>query len=82
MSQRDSDRGQPLNAGLLRGALRWLFRGIHWSSIQWRTDCTWSPRLLAAAALLWAWSDECNLGTRFVTARKIALFLFAGIRRS
>jgi hypothetical protein len=25
--------------------------------------------------LLWVWSDESNLGTRFVTARKIALFL-------
>jgi hypothetical protein len=25
---------------------------------------------------LWAWSDETNLGTRLVTARRIALFLF------
>lgn len=57
-------------------ALVWLFRGIGWSSIRWRADCTWSPRLLAAAALLWAWSDEPNLGTRFATARKIASFLF------
>lgn len=67
---------QQLNAIFLRVALLWLFRGITWSSIRWRTDCTWSPRLLASAALLWVWSDEANLTTRFVTARKIALFLF------
>jgi Transposase DDE domain len=77
MSHRDSWlAGQRLNAGLLKVALLWLFRGINWSSIQWRIDCTWSPRLLASAALLWVWSDEANLVARFVTARKIALFLF------
>ena len=77
MSHRDSWLGtHGLNAGLLKVAVLWLFRGIDWSSIRWRADCTWSPRLLAAAALLWVWSDESNLGTRFVTARKIALFLF------
>src|SRR5580704_14661583 len=77
MSHRDKTSHLPqLNAGLLRWALYWLFRGIDWSSIRWRADCTWSPRLLAAAALLWAWSDESNLGTRFTTSRKIASFLF------
>jgi IS4 transposase len=77
MSHRDSRLGsQQFNASFLRVALLWLFRGNSWSSIQWRTDCTWSQRVLAATALLWAWSDEANLGTRFVTARKIALFLF------
>lgn len=77
MSHRDSWLGsRQLNASFLRVALLWLFRGITWSPIKWRTDCTWSQRVLAAAALLWAWSDEANLGTRFVTARKIALFLF------
>ena len=77
MSHRDSWLGsQQFNASFLKVALLWLFRGISWSSIQWRTDCTWSQRLLAATALLWAWSDETNLGTRLVTARKIALFLF------
>ena len=76
MSHRDSWLGtRGLDAGLLKVAVLWLFRGLDWSSIRWRADCTWSPRLLAAATLLWVWSDESNLGTRFVTARKIALFL-------
>ena len=77
MSHRDkAGRAQRLNAGLLRVALQWLSRGIDWSAIRWRADCTWSPGLLAAAALVWAWSDESNLGTRFVAARRIAGFLF------
>lgn len=77
MSHRDkSERTPGLNADRLRSALLWLFSGINWSTIRWRSDCTWSPRLLAAAALLWAWSDEANLGVRFVTARKIAVCLF------
>jgi IS4 transposase len=77
MSHRDrSVRTQQLNAGLLRVAVLWLFRGINWSSIRWRTDCTWSPRLLAVTALVWAWSDESNLGTRFTASRRIAAALF------
>jgi hypothetical protein len=77
MSHRDkTDYGPQLNASFLRVALLWLFRGIDWSSVRWRTDCTWSPRLLAATALLWAWSDESNLTTRFRSAYRIATFLF------
>jgi DDE family transposase len=77
MSHRDKSEPTPrLNAGLLRVAVLWLFRGLNWSSIRWRTDCTWSPRLLAVTALVWAWSDESNLGTRFTAARRIAAVLF------
>jgi IS4 transposase len=77
MSHRDSwFQGRRLNAGLLKVALLWLFRDIRWSSVRWRADCTWTPRLLAAAAVLWAWSDESNLATRFIAARRITLFLF------
>src|SRR6188768_3629019 len=77
MSHRDkSGCTPPLNAGLLRLAGLWLVRGIKWWSIRWRTDCTWSPRLLAVTALLWAWSDESNLGTRFTASRRIAAVLF------
>ena len=65
-----------LNAGYLKVALQWLFVGVGWSVIGFRADCTWTPRLLSATALLWAWSDEGTLVERFRTARKIALFLF------
>jgi len=57
------------NADCLRQALRWLLCQVQWSGIRFRADCTWTPRHLAATALLWAWSDEPTLGGRFFTAR-------------
>jgi IS4 transposase len=52
-------------------ALNWMLAGITWSRITWRGECTWIPRQLACAALLWAWSDEKTLIDRFRIARKI-----------
>ena len=52
-------------------ALRWILTGVHWRSVRFREDCTWTPWQLAVAALLWAWSDEKTLGDRFAAARKI-----------
>jgi len=79
MSHRDSnaqDRAVRLNAACLKLAIRWLLRGVDWSGIGFRDDCTWTPMLLTSAALLWVWSDEVTLDDRFTTARKIVLFLF------
>jgi hypothetical protein len=58
--------------------LRWLFANIDWKPITFRDACLWTPKTLAAAALLWAWSDELTLGERFHTARKIILSLPGG----
>lgn len=63
------------NAQCLKRALQWLFTGIEWSTLQFRRDCTWTPRSLAWAAVLWAWSDESTLVERFQTVRKILQFL-------
>lgn len=52
-------------------ALRWITAKVRWSEIRWRNDCTWTPRALVWAALLWAWSDEKTVGHRFAAARKI-----------
>lgn len=52
-------------------ALRWITASIKWGEIRLRDDCTWAPRALAWAALLWAWSDQKTLRDRFTTARKI-----------
>lgn len=77
MSHQDKDcRGVRYNAEYLKLALHWLLRQAAWNSIQFRADCTWLPRQLAAAALLWAWSDELTLGERFHTARRIAEHLY------
>lgn len=79
MSHRDSC--VRLNLVCLQQCLRWLFAGIDWSSIPLRKDCGWTAKTLAAAALLWAWSDEPTLGERFRTVRRIASRLWGGQRQ-
>jgi hypothetical protein len=64
-----------LNVICLQQCLRWLLTGIDWTGIKFRADCRWTPKALASAALLWAWSDEQTLGERFRTVRKIAMRL-------
>jgi hypothetical protein len=77
MSHRDfKEGGVRLNSCDLRLALSWLLRGIDWSPIKLREDCTWTASLLATTALLWAWSDELTLIDRFVAVRRIVLHLF------
>lgn len=65
-----------LNGECLKASLRWLLGGVSWSSVKFRKDCTWTPMLLSAASLLWAWSDESTLGDRFQTARSIIAHIF------
>lgn len=79
MSHQDSK--VRLNADCLRKALQWLFDGVSWSGVRFRDDCTWTPPLLTAAALLWAWSDEPTLVDRFETTRNIVMFLFGPQRQ-
>ena len=57
-------------------ALRWLLAGVSLRGIVFRTDCTWTPRSLVLAGLLWAWSDEKTLRERFAAARKIIIYWF------
>lgn len=54
-------------------ALRWLLAGVSLRGIVFRADCTWTPRSLVLAGLLWAWSDEKTLRERFAAARKIIM---------
>lgn len=63
--------GERTHAEDLWGVLQWVTADITWSRITWRAECTWTPRWLACAALLWAWSDETTLTERFRVARKI-----------
>jgi len=76
MSHRDAHSLVHLHAGCLQLALRGLLRRVTWGGLAFREDCTWSPRLLAIAGLLWAWSDEPTLTDRFQAVRKIVLYLF------
>jgi hypothetical protein len=77
MSHQDQDgRKVRFNADYLRQSLQWLLCKAAWSTICFRGDCTWKPLYLAAAAIVWAWSDEITLGERFHTARKITSYLY------
>lgn len=75
MSHQDQDGRARYNAAYLKLALQWLL-GQSLVEVRFRDDCTWSPLHLAAAALLWAWSDENTLTERFFTARKIAALVY------
>jgi hypothetical protein len=76
MSHRDSR--VRLNLVCLKQCLDWLLGGIDWSGISFRADCGWTPKTLAAGALLWAWSGEETLTERFRTMRRIAICLAGG----
>jgi hypothetical protein len=66
-----------LQGECLKVALQSLLSGVNWSQIKFRQDCSWTPKLLAATALLWVWSDELTLVERFSVVRSIVIFLFA-----
>ena len=56
----------------LKSVLDWLTADADFTAVRFRGTCTWSPRGLCCAALLWAWSDEATLIDRFAAARKVA----------
>jgi Transposase DDE domain len=55
----------------LRQALDWLLEPARLSDVVFRPECTWTPKGLIFAAILWAWSDEKTLTGRFSLARKV-----------
>lgn len=73
MRHQDQVRGvsERTHADELFCALQWVTAHVTWSRIRWREECSWTPRWLACAGLLWAWSDEKTLTERFRIARKI-----------
>lgn len=80
MPHRDPKRpAVRLNASDLKLALHGLLREVDWSDVSLRKDCTWTPRLLAAGALLWAWADESTLVERWTSTRRLVTFLYAPV---
>jgi Transposase DDE domain len=57
----------------LKLVLDWLLEHANFAAVGFRSTCTWTPRSLTVAALLWAWSAEETLTARFTAARKIAI---------
>lgn len=66
------------HADCLKLAFEWLLAGFDSSQVPFRTDCTWTARLLATTALLWVWADEATLVERFDNSRRVATHLFGG----
>ena len=57
----------------LHQALDWLVSPADLSEVTFRPECTWTPKALIFAAILWAWSDETTLTARFARVRKVVL---------
>jgi hypothetical protein len=57
----------------LKQALDWLLNLAPLSTVRFREECTWTPKALIFAAMLWAWSDEKTLTGRFSVGRKIVI---------
>lgn len=59
----------------LQVVLDWLLEHADFAAVGFRSTCTWTPRSLTVAALLWAWSAGEALTARFAAARKIAIVM-------
>jgi hypothetical protein len=67
------DRPDPLviNHQTIKQVIDWLLTPTVFASLRGRKVATWKPRMLAAAALVWANSELSTLHERFAQARKI-----------
>jgi hypothetical protein len=76
MSHQDRTSKMVVNHQTLKQVVDWLLAPTLFAGLHVRRGATWAPRMLAAAALLWATGEQCNLTDRFVTARKIVAKIF------
>lgn len=78
MSHQDQGRSpsQETHLQALDRTIGWWMDDCDFSRVTCRSDCSWSPGSLAAAALFWTLGDETNLTDRFFSARKITARLF------
>lgn len=60
------------NAQDLGAALDPFLKRANWGPVEFRSDCNWTPRGLAIAALMWACSGGSSLKERLEDARKVA----------
>ncbi len=76
MSHQDRPCPLVINHQTLKQVLDWLLAPAVFASLRGSKLATWKPRLLAAAALLWATSELPTLQARFAQARQIVQKLF------
>ena len=72
MPQQDQHGFSEISTNLqyLRAIKQLLLDDIGLSKLAFKSDCGWSPKSLAYAAILWAWADPNTLRDRY-TARSI-----------
>jgi hypothetical protein len=76
MSHQDQPLPLVINHHTIKQAIDWLLAPAVFASLRGRRQATWKPRMLAAAAVLWATSELSTLHERFAHARKIIKHVF------
>ena len=76
MSHQDRSCSLVINHQTLKQVIDWLLAPGVFASLRGSRLATWKPRMLAAAALLWATSELPTLQDRFAQARKIVQKVF------
>ncbi|HEX9597644.1 MAG TPA: IS4 family transposase [Anaerolineales bacterium] len=76
MSHQDRPFPLVINHQTMKQVLDWLLAPAVFASLPGGSQATWKPRMLAAAALLWATSELSTLHERFTQARKIITKVF------
>jgi hypothetical protein len=76
MSHQDQPCPLVINHQTLKQVIDWLLAPAVFASLRGRRQATWKPRMLAAAALLWATSEASTLHERFAQARKVIRKVF------
>jgi len=76
MSHQDRTSDIVINHETIKQAVDWLLPPLLFVRMKVRKGATWSARMLAVAALLWATSDRPTLKDRFEHARKIVKKVF------
>ena len=76
MSQQDRLVPLVINHHTIKQVIDWLLAPAVFAGLPGGRQATWKPRLLAAAAVLWATSELSTLHERFAQARKIITKVF------
>ncbi|HSL71109.1 MAG TPA: IS4 family transposase, partial [Longimicrobiales bacterium] len=76
MSHQDQPCPVVINHQTIKQVIDWLLQPTVFAHLSGGKMATWQPRMLAAAAVLWATSELSTLHARFVQARKIITKVF------
>lgn len=76
MSHQNKAAGIVVNHQAIKQVVDWLLRPALFVGVKVRGGATWKPRMVAAAAMVWALASDASLTERFQTARKVVAKIF------